>query len=790
MLKNYIKLGFRNLRKHKLSSLINISGLALAVGCCLMVFEYSHWAMHQDAFNAKIDHLFVVEKIADKNGEKQYYGDAPTPLGLALKNDFPQVKNIARLNYTGVIIKQKDNVFREKVTFVDDDFYKMFDYTVKWGDQQHFTDQDGIVLTSELSEKLFGKNNAVGKVIAIIFNVNGQSVSENFIVKGIFERYPANASFSFSALVPRSRMAALGLGKTGDWKESSAITFIEISDETALSNIKAQDKKYVDLYNGAHPDDQISSFHYQPLKTMNFHSYKVSGSYFSTMEPIGLIMLIVIALSILLMVYFNYINIVVASASSRLKEISVRKVMGSSRKQIIFQFIIENLIICTLAVFLGLLLAEVFFFPWFSSIAGFDLGTGFFLNFRTWIATLVLILISALSAAIYPSFYISSLDTISMMKGNVKMGSKNRFRKVLLGVQFFLTFISISTAIAFIQETKQIKTKSWGYHPENNVVVRLDQSRSFSTLKEELKGDKHILSVSGSVQPLGNYSKEILIKNEGKAAKVKSMGISPGFISQLGMRVLEGRDFSEKQLSDQTDAVIVNQAFLKMMNWPTAIGKRIQYLDHQYRVVGLVNDFHYESFEYEVAPMVLIHAKPEELKFIYIQSSTSPLSSAHEKIKGIWQKLYPNLPFDFYDQDQVFNGYFHGFSTISEVLAVTSLLMTLISISGVFGLALIILGKRMKEISVRKVLGADLIHIVYLIYKEFLFALVFATAIGIPISFFLTSNMFSQLSSDSEFSLLPIVLSVIALVFTTLLSVSWHITKASQANISKYLKEE
>lgn len=790
MLKNYLKLGFRNLIKHKASSFINISGLALAVGCCLMVFEYSYWAMHQDAFNSKIDHLFVIERVTEKNGKQQYHGDAPSPLGPALKNDFPQVKNVARLSYSSVIIKQKDNVFRDKITFVDDDFYKMFDYPVKWGDKQHFTDKDGIVLTSELSEKLFGHSNAVGNSLVITFNVDGRTIAENFIVKGVFSKYPANASFSFSALIPHSRMVSLGIDKPGDWSQAANITFIETADVMTLSSIRSEDKKYLKLYNAAHPDDQLTSFHYQALKTMNFHSYKVARNYFSTMEPIGLIMLVVIGVSILLMVYFNYINITIASASSRLKEISVRKVMGGSRKQIIFQFIIENIIICTIAVFLGLFLAEIFFFPWFSSISGFELGPGFFLNFRTWIAALLLIFVSALSGALYPSFYISALDTVSMMKGNTKMGSNNRFRKALLGIQFFLTFISISIAIAFIQETKQIKHKPWGYQPESTVVVSLDNGSSYQTLKEELKRSKSIIAVTGAAQPVGNYAKEILIKNEGKTEQVKSISILPGFINQLGMTVTEGRDFSEKKLTDQKDAVIVNRAFLKMMNWPKAIGKNILYNHHNYSVIGQVNDFHYESFEYKVAPMVFMSANPKDVKFVYVKSSSNLFSNAHEEIKSTWQKLYPNLPFDFYYQDQVFNEYFNGFSTISAVLAVTSLLMTVISISGVFGLALIILGKRMKEISVRKVLGADIIHIIYLIYKEFLFALTTAIMVGIPLSFFLTDSMFNQLSTNSEFSFLPIGLAVIALISTTLISVSWHIFKANQANLSKYLKQE
>ena len=790
MLKNYIKLGFRNLIKHKLSSFINISGLALAIGCCFMVFEYAHWAMNQDAFNKKINQLFVIERLAEKNGSPQYYGDSPAPLGPSLKNDFPGVKHVARLNYNSVIIKQQENVIRDRVTFVDDDFYKMFDYTIKWGDKKYFVDKDGIVLTSELSQKLFGRANPVGNALAITFQIDDKTISENFIVKGVFDEYPANASFSFSALIPRSRMNSLGLEKLGDWTQNSQITFVEMDSEKTMSSITAQNKKYTDLYNAAHPDDQISSFHYQALKTMNFHSYKVSGNLFNTMEPIGLIMLIVIAITILLMVYFNYINITVASASNRLKEISVRKVMGSSRKQIVFQFIIENTIICAIAVFLGMLLAEVFFFPWFSAIAGFQLGTGFSLNYRTWVAALILILVSALSGALYPSIYISSLNTVSIMKGTTKMGSNNRFRKALLGAQFFLTFISISIAIAFIQETTHIKNKPWGYHPENNVVVTLDHNSSYEIFKEELKRNNHIMSVTGAAQPLGNYTKEISIKNNGKTEKVKSISILPGFISQLGLKIKEGRDFSEKQLTDQKNGIIVNQAFLKMMNWSSAIGKTIMYNNHKYFVIGQVDDFHYESFEYEVAPIVLMNTTPEDVKFIYIKSSSSLVSNAHENIKSTWQKIYPNRPFDFYYQDEVFNGYFGGFSKISEVLTVTSILMTVISISGVFGLALIILGKRMKEISVRKVLGANIMNIVYLIYKEFMFALIFAIIIGIPLSFFLTSSMFNQLSSASEFSPLPIALSIIALIFTTLISVSWHIFKANQNNISTYLKEQ
>ncbi|WP_316781044.1 ABC transporter permease [Pedobacter antarcticus] len=790
MFTNYLKLGFRNLKKYKLSSFINISGLALAVGCCIMVSEYTYWALHQDSFNSRIDRLFVVEKVVTKKGVQQIYGDVPAPLAQSLKNDYPQVVHAARLNYRSVVIKQDENVFRDKLTFVDDDFYKMFDYPVKWGQRQQFTDKDGIVLTQELSNKLFGTNNSVGKVVTIRINRGDSLISENFIVKGVLQKYPVEASFNFSALVPYSRMSALGLDKPGNWAESTSITFVEMNDAKDIALLKSQGKRYSDLYNAANQNSQVSSFHYQHLNTMNFHSYKVTGSYFNTMQPIGLIMLIVIALSILLLVYFNYINITIASVSGRLKEISVRKVMGSSKGQIILQFVTENLIICTIAVFFGLLLAEVFFFPWFSSISGFQLGNEFFLHQRTWIAALLLILISALSGATYPAFYIYSLSTVGMMKGNVKMGSKNRFRKVLLAFQFFLTFMAISTAIAFVKETNAIKSRPWGYQPENNVVVNIDNSISYNSIREQLKRNKKIESVAGSVESMGNFTREIMIKADTETETVKSLSVLPGFTEHLGINITSGRGFNEKFPADQQNAVIVNQAFLKMMNWSSGIGKKIVYNSRNYVIVGEVNDFRYESFEYQVAPLVLMNCKPEDVRFIYIKYAPGLFSNAQLEIKGILQKIYPYHSFEYYYQDQVFNGYFTAFSTISKLLGVTSLFMTLISISGVFGLALIILGKKMKEISVRKVLGADMIHIIYLIVKEFFFALVAAIAIGLPLSYIMMTSMFNQLSVNSQFSALPVLMAVIILLFITAISVSWHILKAYKANISPYLKDE
>ncbi|HEY4324264.1 MAG TPA: ABC transporter permease [Mucilaginibacter sp.] len=790
MIKNYFKLGFRNLAKHRLSSTINILGLALAVGCCLVVFRFFDWSMHMDNFHHKVNNLYVIERITEKNGEQQLWGNSPAPMGPMLKNDFAQVKNMTRLKYAGVVIKQGDNVFREGISYVDDSFYKMFDFPVKWGNKQHFTDLDGIVLTEELSEKLFGKENSVGKNVSMLLSKNGSETIVNFTVKGVFEKRPAEASFYFSALVPYQKMAALGIDKPGDWNQSVDMTFLEVNDEAALAPIQHIISKYLKLYNAANLDDKMVGYNFQPLRSMNFHAYKVNNQNFASSHIIGFLILLFIGVSTLLMVYFNYMNIAIASASTRLKEIGIRKVMGSLRRQIIFQFILENIILCTFAVIIGLLLAEFIFLPAFSTMAHVDLAKNLFNNPRTWIALFILIIVSAFGGAAYPAFYISAFKSINIIKGNSKMGSNNRFRKALLSVQFFLTFLAISCALAVINETKHVKSRPWGYTPADNVVVTLDKTANFNAFKDELKNNNKVLSVSGSVQSLGNYSKQLIINTGGEKQTVQGMNVLPGFATQMGIKITKGRDLSEEFETDKTDAVLVNQTLLKKMHWVTAIGKSIIYENHNYRVVGEVADFHFENFQSPIGPFLIMGCKPQEVNNVYVKTIHSLFSNEHLAIEKAWKNINPNLPFEYYYQDTVFDQYFSGFIQVSQVLGAASIIMMIISISGIFGLALLILGKKMKEISVRKVLGAGMGSIIYLINREFLLAIGFAILLGSPLSWWIMRNLFNQVTPESAVSFLPLIMSLIILLIMTAISVSWHIYKAHTANPTQYLKDE
>ena len=788
MITNYLKVGIRNIQKNKLAALINTGGLALSVGCCLVVFVFIDWSFHMDTFHTKLDRLFVLEKVVGQIEEPSYEGNSPAPMAEMLTNEFPMITNTSRINFVDAIIKEGDRVFQQSVSFVDDSFYDMFDFPVKWGNEKSFTDPNSIVLTEELSEMLFGKENSIGKIVNVRFNQNEQEFAESFNVTGVLEKKPYETSFYFSALIPFKKMPSLAMDYQSDWSKNVEMTFIETTNENSSLPTPEQITKYVNLYNEANKNNPIVDYHFQPLKSMNLHSYKLSHTRFFNTHILGLFMLVFIALAVLIMTCFNYMNIAVASASNRVKEIGMRKSMGSTRWQIITQFLMENFILCALGVVLGLILAWTSFIPWFSKGAGIDLTEKLFSNVRVWISLGCLLLLTILGGSAYPALYISALNPVNIVKGNFNLGSTNRFRKVLLGFQFFLTFIGISMSLSFIRDNQNTRSRSWGYEPTNNIVTKIPAGNNYELLTSELKSNNNIQSVTGSIQPLGKWSKQLVVKTEGTNLSIQCLQALPGFATQMGIEIVKGRDLSAEIESDITESILVNQAFLTAKNWDTGIGKTIEYNDNKYLIVGETNDFRFENYEKKMSPLIVMGCLPSDIVFTYIKTKSSLLSAPHSIIEKDWKKIFPDTSYEYYYQESVFDQYYAGAQQIISVMSMSSFIMVIISIAGIFGLALLVLAKKMKEISVRKVLGAGTLHISFQILKEFLQAILIAFVLGIPISYFFTNSIFVVFSPESDISAVPFVISFIALVLMTILSVVWHLYKAFVANPTEYLK--
>lgn len=789
MFRNYFKIGYRNILKNKLSTLINAFGMALAVGCCMVAFAFIYWWTNLDSFHSKREEIYVVQREMDVNGEKTIWNKVPQPLGAAIANDFPQIETTARVNYNRGVMQYEDKTFSEWVSFVDDSYHDLFDFEVKWGNKATFADPDGIILRKAVAEKYFGSKNPIGEELSIRFNIDGKEVIERFVVKGVLEKAPSNASFANNVLIPFQRQKTLQ-ANSEDWKNLSNITFIQAKSPESIAIIKEAEDKYIPLIEKAHKNWNVAGLHFQSLTTVAQNGYKVQGNPFNTSHIIAIYMLFFVASSLLILVCFNYINITIASAATRLKEISVRKVMGSNRTQIIWQFLTENILICLLALIVGVALAHYLFLPWFNSFGDMEFSISFFDQPLIWLFTLALLLITAIGGAGYPALYISKFEPIAILKKEFKLGSKSRFRKFLIGGQLLLTIITIFCTFAFFLTAKSLKEKDWGYNQYDMAVIRLQKGEDYEKFKNDIQTNSNIVEITGSQQQLGKSIQPLKIQVEGREHDVQSLTVAENYLATLGVPLLEGRNFDERLETEGAHSIIVNETFQEKMEWANAVGQNVKINNQNYNVVGVVKDFHQEDFLVPIKPLVFQTSTSAAYRYVSIRTLPKTAAKVTKKLESNWKSIYPNVPYKFSFQDDVFNGYFYGFSQINGVLKGVAFLTIIIAIIGLFGLAMLLLARKMKEISIRKILGANIFQLSQLIHKEFFAPLLIATFIGLPLSLFLMQTVLAQIAPQATIGWLPFVLTIFSITAMLAISLIKHIYTAAVSNPSNFLRDD
>lgn len=793
MFKNYLKIGWRNVRKHKWPSLINVLGLALAIGCCMVVYTFIFWTFNTDDFHENRDEIYIIERVLQGDSEQQLSGNSPEPLGPVMVKDLPQVKAMSRLTFSRGIFQYEDQVFSESINFVDPAFVDIFSFPLKWGKEEDFGGTDAIFLTELVSTKFFGDANPLGKQVSVRFNNGGEEVESTFQVKGVFAKLPATRTFSFNILVPFQHQLALGRSDFLDWQRPADATFVQLEPTANPEQIGQALNPYLTQYNEGNKGWELSQLNLQPLANISRHAYLWSDSFFHQSHAVAIIMLVVIAVALLLLVCFNYVNTAIATASSRLREISVRKVMGSRRRQIISQFLVENLLICLLGLIAGILLAEALFLPWFKQLAGgLEFHLQYFRDYRHWLFFGGLLLLLVGGGGGYPAYYISRFPPVEILKDKLRIGNKNRFRKTLLGIQLALTFIAIFSAVAFINHTNKLKAVDWGYDPEAKIVVRLEEGMPFDRLENELAGLDEIKEISGSIQQIGRGSNGITIKVEGEDVPVEEMIVGPDYLQKMGLRLLDGR-FSDPDLdTDISQSVMVNAAFRKHFGWDAAVGNTIQVQDQPYTVIGELEDFRFEDFFRAIQPMIIRVGSKSDYRYLTATlASTTQTQESAKAMESVWKEIYPDRPFNFFFQTNVMDGYFQGFEQMIKILSAVAFLTIFISTIGLFGLAMLILARKMKEISIRKVLGANIWNVSRLVNKEFFWSVVLACLIGGPLGFLAIRAILTQISPEMPNpGMLPMIVAVVGLLFIALIAVAGHIYNAYAKNPIVYLRDE
>lgn len=790
MLSNYSKISLRNIRKNPLTSFINIFGLSMAIGICLLVYGFAQWTYSIDQFHKNKNEVYLTTIDVNRDGTLQQNGLTPRPLAKMLKEDFAQISKTCRVEDGNAVLKFESNVFHESIRYVDPEFLEMFTFPMKWGVQNSLVDINSIVLSEEMSIKYFGGVNPIGQDVLIIFDKNN---SKLFKVGGVSQPFPKARDIRFDFLVNFKNIQVSDPNyDINDWSQFVKATFIQVDNPSDIHIINDGMNKYKKMQNEVQNDWAISSFSFVQFANLYVESAEINNdiSYGNGDNAKSTIFLAVIAAFLLTLACFNYINIAIVSAAKRLKEIGVRKAIGATRSIVITQFLIENIVMTTFALLLGVMLGAIVFIPWFEQLNGFNMDFSL-ADPYLWVFLPTILLFTGVGSGIYPSLYISGFQVVKILKGTVQLGKKNPMTKFLLGFQLILACILITSAVMFTQNTTYISERNWGYDQHQVLYAKVPDLSAFDQLKAIINQNADVLSVSGSGDHLGkSVSKSVMYMPPNHRYEVNQLSVDTDYFKTMGLVLKQGRTFKKDYQSDK-QSIIVNETLVRNINLEEPIGQKFEIDSTKYEIIGVVNDFHSSSFSHKIAPTIFKIADEESYQYLSLKVVSGTQQDAYLALQEQWMKLFPEVPFQGGYQEDVWGDYFSETNGAAQFWQVIAVIAIMLAALGLYGLVKLNVSGRVKEFSIRKVLGARLRHIAINVTKQYSALFLVALTIGAPASYFLMKFVFDiAYTYYRPVTFFGVVLAIIILLIVLLAVISTQLGSISKSNPVDGLKVE
>ncbi len=806
MLRNYILIALRNIQRHKVYAFIKIFGLSLGIAACILIYLFIMDELSFDRFHENGDRLFRVVQIQyNRESGRETARDQflPAPMGPQLMEDFPEILHQSRyVSGTGVV-KYRDKIFSETLTMTDPAFFAMFTFPLAKGNPQTALSANrNLVLTKAAAKKYFGDDDPLGKIM----NVSTGLQSRDFIVTGVAENLPAQSSLQFDIVIPFANLPSVmnDLAVMNDWNRWYCPLFIQVAPGTAAAAIENRMDQFTRLYFGAKLQKYRDTggdpftFGLQPLRDIHLDA-RVAG----TRGMSSSYLLAAIALAILLIASVNFTNLSIGLSSIRSTEVGMRKVMGAERRHLIRQFLGETLVIAFFAVILGLILAELLLSQ-FNALAGKTLSFRFLFNRGHWIGLLILMAGTGIAAGGYPAVIMSGLRPVEIMKGKLKIGGKTLLTQGLVVLQFTLSVILIISAITLGRQVSYLVNKDPGYTSDGLVVImtqenELEASERVTRLfRNEIISGSGIEGVTASNREFGLFLPQTALEWKDTKIYYNFNRVDPDFLGTMKFTLVAGRDFSPT-LSGDSAAVIINERFRELLGPDFALGSPLGDpaggFPYHCRVIGVIKDSHFQSLRSEINPLLLYTGAgeaPNRDRFsrVIVRINTDHLKETMGFLESSWRKISPDKPFTHYFQDTALRSLYDRERRWSAIVRYASVLSILLACLGVFGLTAMTLGRREKEIGIRKVLGASTEQIVFMAMKEFVVLITVANIIAWPIVFFVMRNVLQnypyRIGIGAGYYLLAGAVSI-AIAVLTILFIS---VKAALANPAESLKYE
>ncbi|RBQ02476.1 ABC transporter permease [Pedobacter miscanthi] len=781
-----LKIALRNLWRNKGFTLINLGGLAIGLASCMILLLYVAYEYGYDKQFTDYDKTYVLYNNQKTASETFSFMAFPGRLKDEIRDKVPGVAKVSRLSYAEqMLISYNHNNFKKNAVFSDPDFIKMFDYKVLNGNKNTMLNSvDGVVLTETLAKNLFGNEDPLNKTVKL-------DEKENLRVEGVIEDSPKNSTIQLDYIMSWKLYDKLNpWTKDSGWGNNYCMMFLQLQDNSffdrANNVLKGTIKSHDKEANGEPFMHPLSKWHLYD----KFENGKNVGGKIDQLRIFFLL-----AFCILLIACVNFMNLSTAKSEKRAREVGVRKAIGSSRSNLLGQFMFESILLTALSMLLAFVLIEVSL-PYFNNLLGITLEVNYS-DYKFWTVFLGLTLLTAFIAGSYPAFYLSSFDPVKVLKGfKISGGSTLSIRKFLVIFQFvFAACLIVCTAVIY-QQLNYIKNKPIGYNRANLVQISTEGEFSKKEKREILKDE---LLKSGAITAATEYSLSLTSggnntygvnwpgKNEKDKILVNFRFTNLDLTKTTGMEILQGRDFS-KDFVD-TASVIVNEALVKVMGMKDPVGKMITW-DQPLRIIGVLKDYVMESPYQKAAPLLIAQNTNRASTIIMRLNDKSNITSSINKINEEIKKLNPSYPTEIRFVDDNFERKFRDEKLLGTLSNWFGGFAIFISCLGLLGLALFMAEQRKKEISIRKVLGASTANILTLLNKDFIKLVAIANLIAFPLAYIIINKWLSGYEYRISISVLPFIVAISLSVIIAILTVSVQSVKVAKANPVDALKYE
>lgn len=795
MIKNYFIIAVRNLIRQKGYFVINLLGLTIGLTACLLIAFYVIDDLSYDKFHEKGDRIYRVGyQFKAPNGEVYKNVNTEYRFKEAFESYFNQIEKFVRISTPRTFIVKfgKTEFYEKDVSLVEKDFFNVFTYEWIMGDKNTaLNDPFTIVITESISKKYFGDSIALGKNLELTTYQGNVPLK----VTGVIKDMPHNAHFNLNIMASMETAPHLYTNMMlNNWGEMTGYSYILLPENTSIESLKSISKEYLLQTFGEGNALTESDLLFQPLYDIHLHSnsryeIKTNGS----MKNV--IIFSVIAFFILLIATINYMNLATARSTKRALEVGMRKILGAKKRDLISQFLGEAILISFIATWLSIALADILM-PYFNQIANKQIDLNWLNNIWIILLTLIFSILIGVISGSYPAFFLSSFKPLKVLKEKTKIASSNsKLRKGLVISQFAISIVLISCTLIVFLQWRYMQNKPLGIDPTNIVNIRHPRTENYEAFKQELLKNPKIEYVTASnKKPTQRLGSNLSYKAEGvpdEDKSIKIITVDYNFFETLDNKIIQGRSFSKEMSEDENSTFIINEAAMKEFGWDNAIGKTFEtftidpetdnWKERKGTIIGVAEDFHFESVHNEIAPAVYF-IDANWRSWVSIKISSSDIPKTMKFIKKTWDNLNTDVRYDLSFYEENLDALYRAEKRFFMLFIIFSSLAISIACLGIFGLASFTAEQKTKEIGIRKVMGASIATIIKLINKEFLKLVLASNIIAWPITWYFMKNWLNNFIYRIDLTIWPFIISGILAIIIAILSVSYQAIRASNVN--------